>query len=144
MSRWAAPDSGKDGAFGYATTLGDAYRTNVPKSGTSADRWHLGGASIYASATRNVDMVAVFQFFATSATWRENWPLARGYAPVVNLNSSATYATQDVGITQRWQKWRFFATKTLHARVRARARTRAANFQTSATSAVCATPEVIR
>lgn len=144
MSRWAAPDSGKDGAFGYATTLGDAYRTNVPKSGTCADRWHLGGTSIYASATRNVDMVAVFQFFATSATWRENRPLARDYAPVVNLNSSATYATQDVGITQRWQKWRFFATKTLHARIRACARPRAANFQTSATSAVCATPEVVR
>ena len=144
MSRRVAPDSGKDGAFGGATTLGDAYRTNVPKSGTSADRWHLGGTSIYASATRNVDMVAVFNSSATSATWRENRPLTRDYAPVVNLNSSATRATQDVGITQRWQKWRFFATKSLHARIRAHTRPRAANFQTSATSAVCATPEVVR
>lgn len=142
MSRRVAPDSGEDGAFGDATTLGDAYRTNVPKSGTSADKWHLGGASIYASATQNVDMVAVFNSSATSATWQENRPLTRDYAPVVNLNSSATCATQDVGITQRWQKWRFFATKTLHARIRAH--TRIANFQTSATSAVCATPEVVR
>lgn len=144
MNRRTAPESGKDGAFGGAAILGDAYRTNVPKGGASAAKWHLGGTSIYASATRNVDMVADFQFFATSATWRENRPLARDYVPVVNLNSSATYATQDVGITQRWQKWRFFATKTLHARIRARARPRAANFQTGATSAVCATPEVVR
>lgn len=144
MSRRAARGSGKDGAFGYATTLGDAYRTNVPKSGTSADRWHFGGASIYASATRNVDMVAVFNSSATSATWRENWPLTRNYASVAGFTFSATYATQDVGITQRWQKWRFFATKTLHARIRAHTRPRAANFQTGATSAACATPEVVR
>ena len=144
MSRWAAPDSGKDGTFGYATTLGDAYRTNVPKSGTSADRWHLGGTSIYASATRNVDMVAAFDSSATRATRKKNRPLTRDYASVAIFNSSAAYATQDLGITQRWQKWRFFATKTLHTRIRACARPRAANFQTSATSAVCATPEVIR
>lgn len=144
MSRQVAPDSGKDGAFGGTPTLGDAYRTNVPKSGTSADKWHLGGTSIYASATRNVDMVAAFNSSATSATWRENRPLTRDYIPVVNLNSSATCAIQDVGITQRWQKWRFFATKSLHTRMRVCARPRAADFQTSATSAACATPEVVR
>lgn len=144
MSRRAARGSGKDGAFGGTSTLGDAYRMAVSKSGTSADRWHLGGTSIYASATRNVDMVAVFNSSATRATRKKNRLLTRDYAPVVNLNSSATYATQDVGITQRWQTWRFFATKTLHARTRAHTRPRAANFQTSATSAACATSEVIR